>query len=207
RPVKEGRIDRSSMEKLKESRRRAVRIMPRLQPHNSRSPAYSDEGAGDRDIYLDTTALVEFVSEDAAALKAAGYTVMLPKAWTQMSTSATLVTKEIRGDSPLQKRLGMDQLVEYDWQLSVGDVELSGEEVQQLVNSKTGLIRLRGERVMADRSALGKITEHMEQLAENTKAHKRKELDALAREAERMSLVEEPGGQDKVAEVERKLEE
>ena len=207
RPVKEGRIDRSSMEKLKESRRRAMSISPRLDPNNSRTPAYFDEGAGDWDIYLDTTALVEFVSEDAAALKAAGYTVMLPKAWTQMSTSATLVTKEIRGDSPLQKRLGMDQLVEYDWQLSVGDVELSEEEMQQLVNSKTGLIRLRGEWVMADRSALGKITEYMEQLAENSKAHKRKELDALAREAERMRLLEEPGWQDKVAEVERKLEE
>src|SRR5699024_3222295 len=124
RPVKGGRIDRSSMEKRKESRRRAMSISPRLDPNNSRTPAYFDEGAGDWDIYLDTTALVEFVSEDAAALKAAGYTVMLPKAWTQMSTSATLVTKEIRGDSPLQKRLGMDQLVEYDWQLSVGDVEL-----------------------------------------------------------------------------------
>ncbi len=35
----------------------------------------------------------------------------------------------------------------------------------------------------------------------------RKELDALAREAERMRMLEEPGWQDKVAEVERKLEE
>src|SRR5699024_4334838 len=99
------------------------------------------------------------------------------------------------------------QLVEYDWQLSVGDVELSEEEMQQLVNSKTGLIRLRGAWVMADRSALGKVTEYMEQLAENSKAHKRKELDALAREAERMRLLEQAGWQDKVAEVERTLEE
>ena len=125
RPVKEGRIDRSSMEKIKESRRRAISISPRLDPSSSRTPAYFDEGAGDWDVYLDTTALVEFVSEDAAALKAAGYTVMLPKAWTQMAASAKLVTKEISGDSPLQKKLGMDQLVEYDWKLSVGDMELS----------------------------------------------------------------------------------
>ena len=207
RPVKEGRIDRSSMEKIKESRRRAISISPRLDPSSSRTPAYFDEGAGDWDVYLDTTALVEFVSEDAAALKAAGYTVMLPKAWTQMAASAKLVTKEISGDSPLQKKLGMDQLVEYDWKLSVGDMELSEEEMQQLVNSKTGLIRLRGEWVMADRTALGKITEYMEQLAANSKTRMRKELDALAREAERMRMLEEPGWQDKVAEVERKLEE
>src|SRR5699024_10764037 len=85
RPIKEGRIDRSSMEKMKDSRRRARSISPRPAPTTSRSPAYLDEGAGDWDIFLDTTALVEFVSTDAAALKGAGYTVMLPKAWTQMA--------------------------------------------------------------------------------------------------------------------------
>src|SRR5699024_7187899 len=54
---------------------------------------------------------------------------------------------------------------------------------------------------------LGKITEYMEQLAANSKTRMRKELDALAREAERIRMLEEPGWQDKVAEVERKLEE
>src|SRR5699024_6116654 len=103
-PIKEGRIDRSSMEKLKESRRRAISISPRLDPNNSRTPAYFDEGAGDWDVYLDTTALVEFVSTDAAALKGAGYTVMLPKAWTQMAASAKLVTKELSGDSRSEER-------------------------------------------------------------------------------------------------------
>src|SRR5699024_3262823 len=117
--------------KIKESRRRAISFSPRLNPSSSRTPANFVEGAGDWNVCLDTTALVEVVSEDAAALKAAGYTVMLPKAWTQMAASAKLVTKEISGDSPLQKKLGMDQLVEYDWKLSVGDMELSEEEMQQ----------------------------------------------------------------------------
>src|SRR5699024_3361543 len=188
-------------------RRRAISISPRLDPNNSRTPAYFDEGAGDWDVYLDTTALVEFVSTDATALKGAGYTVMLAKAWTQMAASAKLVTKELSGDSPLQNKVGIDELAEYDRKLSVGDTALTEPETQQLVSSKRGLIRLRGEWVMAVRAALGKITEYMEQLASNSKAHLRKELDALAREAERMRLLEEPGWQDKVAEVERKLEE
>ncbi|MFH0411788.1 DEAD/DEAH box helicase [Corynebacterium sp. L4756] len=207
RPIIESRLDRSSLEKLKESRRRAIGISPRVDPRHTKTPAYFDEGAGDWDIYLDTSALVEFVSEDAAALKAAGYTVMLPKAWTHMAARAKLVTKDIAADSPLQKKLGMDQLVQYDWKLSVGDKELTDEEMEQLVTSKSGLIRLRGEWVMADRSALGKITEYMDQLAANSKTRMRKELDALAREAERMRILEEPGWEEKLAEVERRLEE
>ena len=66
-------------------------------------------------------------------------------------------------------KLGLEQLVEYNWQLSLGDIELSASEMQELVNSKAGLVKLRGEWMMADAAALRHISDYM---AETAKAHR-----------------------------------
>ncbi|WP_163094515.1 SNF2 helicase-associated domain-containing protein, partial [Acinetobacter baumannii] len=90
---------------------------------------------------------------------------------------------------------------------SVGDTDLSEEEMRQLVQSKSGLIRLRGEWVMADTQALSKISEYMDKLAETARKRKQKELERLAAAAEMARKLEQPGWQALVADVEKRLKE
>ena len=205
RPIIEEQLDRGSVVKLRDSQRKALSLAPRLRE----SSAVPDYDAGDWDVFLGTDQLVEFVSKDVAQLKAAGFTVLLPKAWAHMETKAKLETREVRdpAEGSTKAHLGMDKLVEYDWHLSVGDIELTEEEMRQLVASKSGLIRLRGEWVTADTQALSKISEYMDKLAETAKKRKKKELERLSVAAERARKLEQPGWQELVADVEKRLQE
>lgn len=209
-PVRVGQLDSSSMEKLRDARRRAIGIASVLDPvHRLPTPGHV-ERAGDWDVYLSTEDLVRFVGVDVAALRAAGFTVMLPKAWAHMETKARLETRPAAVDaaeSATKAHLGLDKLVDYDWKVSVGDTELNDEEMAQLVASKSGLIRLRGEWVMADTGALARINEYMEQLAHVSRARAKKELDRAMREALHAKELGLDNWQELVADVERRLAE
>ena len=203
--VRQDQLDRGSVEKLRDARRHAFDVAPRLK-YNAAPP---DRGAGDWDVFLTTDQLVEFISKDAAALRKAGFTVLLPKAWSRMETKAKLETREAHdpAEAATKAHMGMDQLVEYDWKLSVGDTQLTDAEMQELINSKSGLIRLRGEWVMADTQALSKISEYMRELADTARRRALKELEKLAAAAEMARQLDQPGWQELVKDVERRRKE
>ncbi|WP_035105918.1 DEAD/DEAH box helicase [Corynebacterium camporealensis] len=182
-PVKEHQLDRGSIEKLGDARRKALDIAPSLQ----RSLDYGDADGGDWDAFLKTDDLLNFIGQEAAALRKRGYTVLLPKAWANMETKAVVETRELKdpAEGATKTHLGMEKLVAYDWRMSIGDVQLTDEEMQQLVHSKSGLIRLRGEWVMADTAAISKISEYMEQLSDAARKRKKKAMEQAVSEAER----------------------
>lgn len=205
RPVKQEQLDRGSVEKLRDARRHAFDVAPRLK-YNSGAPS---PYAGDWDVYLTTEQLVEFVTHDAAALHKAGFTVMLPKSWSHMETKAKLETVEVHdpAEGSTKAHIGMEKLVNYDWKLSVGDTQLTDAEMEELVKSKSGLIKLRGEWVMADTQALNKIQQYMRELANTARRRALKELEQLAKTAEMARQLEQPGWEELVAEVERRRKE
>ncbi|WPF66991.1 MULTISPECIES: DEAD/DEAH box helicase [unclassified Corynebacterium] len=173
-------------------------------------PAYTGplsrvDSAGDWDVYLTTGQIVHFIAHDVPLLKRAGFTVMLPKAWASYDTKATLVTSE--GEGATQRHIGMDKVVDYNWKLSVGDTELTDAEMAELVRSKSGLIRLRGEWVLADTSSLSKITAYMEELAQNSRKRSKARLEEAAMRAELARVNNEPGWESLAAEAERLREE
>lgn len=210
RPIRVEDLDRGSVEKLRESHRRAIGITELLDPvtHPKRAPEFS-EAEGDWDVYLSTAEIVDFISRDVARVQAGGFTVMLPKAWSAYETKARLETTEVSDPAVAATRtnIGLDQLVEYNWRMSVGDVELTDEEMTELVNSKSGLIRLRGEWVMADTSALTKIADYMEELSASSRKRRRTELEKAAAAAERARAEEQPGWELLIADVEKRREE
>lgn len=196
-PVKLAELDPSSVEKLQDAHRRAAALAPQIALHKSQPAPVGAGSDSEWDVYLETPDLVDFVGTSVEKLKAAGFTVMLPRAWAHMETTAKLETHEVRDPAvaATKSHLGMDKLMEYNWRLSVGNHELSDEEMQRLVNSKSGLIRLRGEWVMADTSALSRIQEYMDELAKKATARKRKEVEKLAAKAARAKEMDLPGWQ------------
>ncbi|WP_156230589.1 DEAD/DEAH box helicase [Corynebacterium occultum] len=206
-PIRVADLDRGSIEKLRERHRHALEISSLLDP--IQRPAPRGPGAGDWDVALTTAEIIEFISRDVPLLKNLGFNVMLPKAWSNYETKARLETSEYRDPTvgATRAHIGLDQLVEYNWRLSVGDVELSDEEMTELVNSKSGLIRLRGEWVMADPQALNRITGYMDQLSKTSQKRRREELDKLATRAELAKAQDLPGWEQLFDELEAKREE
>ena len=177
-------------------------LEPNLDPVERMRRRQDDANAGDWDVYVDTEDVVDFVSSDINNLRAAGFTVMLPRAWSQMETTARLETREVN-EKATQSQLGMDKLVQYNWRLSIGDQELSDEEMSDLVNSKSGLIKLRGNWVMADTQALSRISEYMDQLSETASKRAKKRMEKAARLAEMARLADSPDADELAAEAER----
>lgn len=96
---------------------------------------------------LNSIQAYRFLSDDAPMLQQAGFGVFLPEWWTsrgtrtQITARATATSPELQGPGMLQ----LDSMVEYDWQLALGDYQLSLPELEQLADLKTPLIQVDGQ--------------------------------------------------------------
>ena len=96
---------------------------------------------------LDTAGAHGFLSQDAIALEEAGYGVMLPAWWTRRGTRVRLsVGAKVRSPK-MQGGSGMslEEIVKFDWTAALGDAELTYDELLELAQMKTPLVRVRGQ--------------------------------------------------------------
>lgn len=105
------------------------------------------------DLLLPTAVVADLVAHGAQALSAAGIPLLLPRAWNITEPSLRL---RVSGAAvpAAQSTVGLDGLVSYRWELALGDTVLSEPEMRQLITAQSDLVRLRGEWVQADHSAL-----------------------------------------------------
>jgi SNF2 family DNA or RNA helicase len=99
---------------------------------------------------LNLQAAFEFLSETAWILEDTGYKVMVPAWWTpQGRTRAKLRLKASAkkvGSSKAGKGLmQLTNLIDYRYELAIGDTTITTQEWQQLVNAKTPLVQFRGQ--------------------------------------------------------------
>lgn len=222
RPVDASILDWSSRQTLETALHKAVKIAPLLDASvNGQSKLYKvqfqgnpiahligEDVAGDWDVYLSTDEIVQFVSQDAPRLKKAGISVLLPKSWATAETTAALhaATDSDPAESPTVSKVGLDTLVEYDWSVSVDGTRLTPAEMQALIESKSGLIKVRGNWVMADTQAVSHITAYMEKLKKTSRKRWREKLAGMAAEVERLKAVDDPAWQELAQELEQQRE-
>jgi SNF2 family DNA or RNA helicase len=104
---------------------------------------------------LTLAAAFEFLSETAWVLEDAGYKVVIPAWWTpQGRARAKLRLKaspKKTGKSQAVKGLfQLENLIEYKYELAIGDEKISHQEWQQLVDAKSPLVQFRGEWMQLD---------------------------------------------------------
>jgi SNF2 family DNA or RNA helicase len=123
---------------------RAVRIYPELAP--------ALRTARPCEIFLDTVGAYHFLSTAASLLDEAGFGVLLPSWWDQRRKLGLAVSASTPVDGMLSgtRRFGRDQLIDFRWELAVGDDTLTAEEIAALAETKAPLIRLRGQWVAVD---------------------------------------------------------
>ncbi|MGH7765247.1 MAG: DEAD/DEAH box helicase, partial [Candidatus Dormibacteraceae bacterium] len=115
---------------------RAARLWPQLE-------AALDAPRPTR-MRLDTAGAHHFLKEVAPTLVQAGLGVMLPSWWQQRSARIGVRAKTSgRGDAGVGL-LGLEGLVDYRWQLAIGDEDLSTDDLRQLAALKVPLVQVRG---------------------------------------------------------------
>ena len=113
--------------------------------------------AGDLDGYLlDTIGAHEFLIRDSLALRQADFGVLLPAWWTSRGTKMRPRARaNVR--TPAMESIGgisLDTVLQFDWELSLGDRKLSLEELETLARLKMPLVRVRGQWVEVNDSEI-----------------------------------------------------
>lgn len=98
-------------------------------------------------LLLATADAVEFLEKFAEVLSARGFGVLVPTWWKQRRRRLSLTLDFSREGSGL---FGLNTLVDFNWKLAVGDKTLTLDELNQLAQSKTALVQVRGEWMQFD---------------------------------------------------------
>ena len=98
---------------------------------------------------LSTDEAYAFLREVGPLLESSGFGVLVPPWWNKPAARLG-VRAVLKGDTSAvgQHALSLDTLVQFDWQLALGDQPLSREEFQRLAALKMPLVRVRGQWVM-----------------------------------------------------------
>ncbi len=90
----------------------------------------------------------QFLNEASLLLQQSGFGVLAPPWWTEKRSQ---LKAKVSVSSPKTATVGflsLDTIVQYDWQLALGDEVITLEELEHLAKLKAPLVRMRGEWVM-----------------------------------------------------------
>jgi SNF2 family DNA or RNA helicase len=96
---------------------------------------------------LDATGAHEFLTSKSMALEQAGFGVLLPAWWTRIGTKRQLTIRANVKSPKMQGggRLSLDEIVQFDWEIALGDEKLSLQELRALARLKAPLVKVRGQ--------------------------------------------------------------
>jgi SNF2 family DNA or RNA helicase len=106
-------------------------------------------------VTLDTEGAARFLSQTGPLLAGAGFGVLLPD-WAggsrkRLGLKITTRTRSTAGSSSAaESKFGLPDLVDFRYDLAVGDESLDPEELEELARLKVPLVRLRGQWVELD---------------------------------------------------------
>lgn len=104
---------------------------------------------------LDTRQAYSFLREAAPVLEEAGFGLLAPPWWNQPGARLGMrlrlrPTKKVNKDMLVQGKLNFSSLVQFRWELSLGETSLTEQEFRALAALKTPLIQIRGQWVQLD---------------------------------------------------------
>lgn len=115
------------------------------------------------DLLLPTPVVTDLVSHGAHALGEQGIGVLLPREWTAAAPSLRLRVSPGTPATAENRAVGKSELVDFQWELALGDVVLTPEELAAMVAAKSDLVRLRGRWVQADAQTLARAARYVAQ--------------------------------------------
>ncbi|MET0233265.1 MAG: DEAD/DEAH box helicase [Kibdelosporangium sp.] len=116
-------------------------------------------------LKTDPEGAYRFLRQSANALTLAGFGVQLPSAL-QRAPALGLKLKASSATKPsavVKGGLGLSEILNYQWELAVGENELTAGEIAELAKAKAPLVRLRGQWVELDNARLRRALAFLEQ--------------------------------------------
>ncbi|TDD76861.1 DEAD/DEAH box helicase [Actinomadura rubrisoli] len=129
---------------------RALRLFPDMAP--------ALDGPSPDGLVLDTAGAFRFLRQAAPMLAAAGFGVLLPQWAGKARLGMRLTTRtddpEAASGSAASSGFDLKGMVDFRWDLAIGDASIDEAELEELARLKTPLVRLRGQWVELDEEQL-----------------------------------------------------
>ncbi|MDF2936092.1 MAG: ATP-dependent helicase [Paenibacillaceae bacterium] len=108
----------------------------------------------------------EFLAQGSRQLVEAGTPVFLPSWWERLRRTKPRLRAKLRSSVGTggSSAFGLSQLMEFDWRLAIGDMELTEEEFRTLIEEKRRLVRFRGRWIQLDPKQMEAISQVMKQV-------------------------------------------
>ncbi len=119
---------------------RASRLFPAIE-ESLRTP----RPAG---VELSTEQAYSFLRQSAPLLEQSGFGVLLPTWWRKPSSRPSVrlkVKPKTQTEASSSGLFGMNSIVDYDWEIALGNETISLEEFEKLAKLKVPLVRVRGQ--------------------------------------------------------------
>ncbi|REE98937.1 SNF2-related protein [Thermomonospora umbrina] len=125
---------------------RALRLFPDL--------SEALDGSAPSELRTNVAGAFRFLRGAAPLLAAAGFGVLLPQWAGKTRLGLTLTTTQAEPGAATSSGFGLGSLVDFRWDLAVGDDPISEAELTELARLKAPLVRLRGQWVELDEEQL-----------------------------------------------------
>lgn len=109
------------------------------------------EQAGPWDVYLTTAEVMELLQDYTASLSRKGVRILVPSDWASGPVKAKVQANVSQARDAV---LGFDSLLNFNWEIAIGDTSISPSEMRELLESSGNLVRFKGKWMYADKDAL-----------------------------------------------------
>lgn len=158
-------------------------------------PALEDEAsAGRLRLALTEQEAWSFLEHDSIALLEAGIPVLLPAWWEAVRSRKLRLKAKMKNSvgSSGESLFGLDQIVQFDWKLALGNVDLTENEFLKMAEENRRLFRVGDEWVHLDPQDVAQIKQWMKQVGKRKGLTFRDVLEMHLRGGTELDLLDDP---------------
>lgn len=125
-------------------------------------PLISSSGA--KQLMFDADSFVEVLLSILPLVKLLGIRILLPNSLKSLARpKASLKLDSKQADSTGKTYLNLDEMLQFEWQIAIGDKTIPIHEFRKLVNNVSGVVNIKGEYVLIDQKEIQTILNNLDE--------------------------------------------
>jgi SNF2 family DNA or RNA helicase/uncharacterized Zn finger protein len=125
------------------------------------------QNKGKEPLVVGLTEFSEVLFSILPVVKLLGISLLLPKALRNLvRPQLSLQLKTSAKGASVKSLLALSNIIEYDWQVSLGDEPMSFDQFQKMVKGMSGLVKLKGQYIFLDEAEMKALQKNLEKQKE-----------------------------------------
>lgn len=207
-PLRAGEVPPLTQEQLRRILDRARRAWPVLDSGLDAVDAWLTSGIwlppegvvtgdGERDgiiaLGLRSEAVADLLAGGATALRAAGVQVMVPRGWAPARVAVRAHVSPV-GQGPGSGRLGLDQVLDFSWDVSVAGQPVDEATRREMLESAESIVRVNGQYVFLEADVLSRARQWFRATLSDGTTAQRQQAGSSASSPEQLGAGPDPEG-------------